>query len=108
MYVLCSSVKKDGWTTKEVPLIGVSFQAFTDHLFWSLLFSSPKQDNLLQEELEYLTKDYWSIKHKEIRDELKMEHAPNNLNPRLGLLSMGQASVATPQGLSILQKGSMP
>ncbi len=66
-------------TTKEVPLIGAGFHASIDHLFWYLPFPSVKQGNSLLEELEDLTKDDWNIKREEIRDEHKLERAPNDL-----------------------------
>ncbi len=72
-------MKKDGVTTKEVPLIGAGFQAFIDHLFWYLPFPSVKQGNSLLEELQDLTEDDWSIKREDIRDEHKLDRAPNDL-----------------------------
>ncbi len=44
------SLKIDGMTTWEVPLIGAGFHAFIDHLFWYLPFASVKQGNSLVEE----------------------------------------------------------
>jgi hypothetical protein len=72
-------LKKDGVTTKEVPLIGANSHAPIDHLFWYLPFASVKQGNSLVEELEDLTEDDWSIKREEIRDEHKLERAANDL-----------------------------
>ena len=36
-------LKKNGKDSKEISLIGQGFQAYIDHLFWFLPFSSPKQ-----------------------------------------------------------------
>jgi hypothetical protein len=66
-------------TTKEVPRIGAGFHAFIGHLFLYHPFPSVKQGNSLLEELEDLTEDDWSIKREEIRDEHKLERAPNDL-----------------------------
>ncbi len=38
-------MKKDGLTTKEVPLIGARFHSLIDLLFWYLTFPSVKEGN---------------------------------------------------------------
>ena len=48
-------------------------------MFWYLPFPSVKQGNSLLEELQDLTEDDWSIKREDIRDEHKLERAPNDL-----------------------------
>jgi hypothetical protein len=42
-------------------------------------FPNVKQGNSLVEELQALTEDDWSIKREEIRDEHKLDRAPNDL-----------------------------
>ena len=62
-------LKKNGRDSKEISLIGQGFQAYIDHLFWFLPFSSPKQafEMLAKKEM---SDELWTIKRDEIRAEL--------------------------------------
>ncbi len=75
----CVRLKKDGQTTKEVPLIRSGFNAFIDHLFWYLAFSSVKQAATVLENLEDFTSADWDTKRQELRDEHPLERASNDL-----------------------------
>ncbi len=72
-------MKKDGVTTKEVPLIGACFHSLIDHLFWYLPFLSVKEGNALIQELENVTEDDWNTTREELKDELKLPSARDNL-----------------------------
>ncbi len=39
---MCIRLKKNSKDTKEISLIGQGYQAYLDHLFWYLPFSTPK------------------------------------------------------------------
>ena len=76
--MVCVRYKRDGVTTKEIPLIGTGFQAFIDNLFWFLPFSSQKQayDMLAKKEM---SDDNWNLKREEMAAEHMMEKAADDL-----------------------------
>ncbi len=49
------SYKRDGKSTKEIPLIGTGFHSWIDHMFWFLPFSSVKQAFALLDSIDDLT-----------------------------------------------------
>jgi hypothetical protein len=70
--------KRNGADTKEVPLIGIGFQAFIDNIFWYLPFSSTRQA------AEFLAKrdmsdENWIVKREKVAAEHKLERTPNDL-----------------------------
>jgi len=74
-------LKKNGKDSKEISLIGQGFQAYIDHLFWFLPFSSPKQafEMLAKKEM---SDELWTIKRDEIRAEHLLEQAAEDLRVR--------------------------
>jgi hypothetical protein len=71
-------LKKNGKDSKEIPLIGMGFQAYIDHLFWFLPFSNPKQAHEMLAKKE-MSDENWITKREEIRAEHLMDRAPNDL-----------------------------
>jgi hypothetical protein len=55
-------MKKDGETTKDVPLIGLGFNNFIIHLFWFLPSASIKQDYAVLNEIAGATNGDLEIK----------------------------------------------
>ena len=76
-------LKKNGKDSKEISLIGQGFQAYIDHLFWFLPFSSPKQAfELLAKTRKEMSDELWTIKRDEIRAEHLLEQAAEDLRVR--------------------------
>jgi hypothetical protein len=73
--IYCFSLKKDGETTKEVPLIGLGFNNFIVHLFWFLAFASVKQGYAVLDEIEGVTIGDWEIKREEVKAEHTLKRA---------------------------------
>ncbi len=75
---MCIRLKKNGKDAKEMSLIGQSFQAYIDHLFWYLPFSNLKEahDMLAKKEM---SDEPWTIKRDEIKAEHLLERAPEDL-----------------------------
>jgi hypothetical protein len=61
-----------------VSLIGQGFQAYIDHLFWYLPFSTMKQTHEMLAKKEMSDKP-WTIKREEIKAEHLFERAPADL-----------------------------
>ncbi len=72
-------LKKDGKTTKDVPLIGSGFNDLIDHFFWYLPFSSVKQASALLDDLEDVSPADWDAKRHELKEEHKLERARQDL-----------------------------
>jgi hypothetical protein len=72
-------LKKDGKTSKEVPLIRSGFNAFIDHMFWYLPLFSVKQAASVLENLDDITAADWDNKRQEIRDNHLLDCASNDL-----------------------------
>jgi hypothetical protein len=49
------SYKREGKSTKEIPLIGTGFHSWIDHMFWFLPFSSVKQAFAVLDSIDELT-----------------------------------------------------
>ncbi len=90
MYQGLIRLKKNGKDAKEVSLIGQGFQAYIDHLFWYLLFSTVKQAHEMLAKKE-MSDEPWTIKRDEIKAEHLLERAPADpeWDGKLGLQSMG-------------------
>jgi hypothetical protein len=75
---MCIRLKKNCKDTKKISLIGQGFQAYLDHRFWYLPFSTPKQAHNMLAKKEISDKP-WTIKRDEIKAEHLLEQAPADL-----------------------------
>ena len=78
LFCVCVRLKKNGQDAKEISLIGQGFQAYIDHLFWYLPFSTAKQahDMLAKKEM---SDEPWIMKRDEIKAEHLLDRAPDDL-----------------------------
>ena len=77
-FCVCVRLKKNSKDAKEISLIGQGFQAYLDHLFWYLPFSTAKQahDMLAKKEM---SDEPWIMKREEIKAEHLLDRAPDDL-----------------------------
>ncbi len=98
--------------TKEVSLIGQDFQAYVDHLFWYLPFSTVtvKQAHKMLAK-EEMSDEPWTIKRDEIKAEYLLERAPADLRMGwkawiaehgYGKEGAGAAAVITAAGITLV------
>lgn len=73
-------LKKDGETSKTVPLIGRGFLSLVDSVFWHLPFVSSKQAHAVREKTDPpVTEEEWTQKFNLITSEHKLEGAREQL-----------------------------